>query len=233
MLRKKERREVDLGRISKLLGRSNRFPWELIPARVVMADALPYSQSRLINLGSSRGVWPGAKVTERIVLTDRVKAIMPGNLGVITSSALIGQVVESTAYTARVRLVTDSGFKLNARIIRDVKLDRPAIMPNNRTLSTDPAVIRRPVDVEIQGNGSDGMVIHNVKQKLHQIVPGDRVVTRDDDFFMPAQVPVGVVTKVRNSDTPGFVTLEVAPAASLGMLRNVYVVLVLPDQEIP
>jgi cell shape-determining protein MreC len=228
-VRQRERLLKDLQNFRGMYGPRRRFPWELIPARVVMMDALPYGATRVINVGRAEGIEPGVKATERIILTDRSKALLQEKLATVTGSALVGRVVESSAYTARLQLVTDRGFQIKGRIIRDVG--------NPRTITDMPAGVRvalsgenATLDVEAQGDGAGGLVVQNVKE-YENVLPGDVLVTRDEDYYLPAQVSIGTVTDVEKyPDSPGFVTLRVRPQVNLGRLRYVYIVVPLGSE---
>ena len=76
--------------------------WELIPARVVAVDSLPYGQTRLLNVGRSRGAAPGESVTTRRLLTDRSKRL-PAGVAAIAASALAGRIVEAGPFTAQMQ----------------------------------------------------------------------------------------------------------------------------------
>ena len=221
----------ELQNFRALYGPREEFPWELIKARVVMADSLAYGSGRVVSFSATPLVRPGLKVTERLILTDRSKALMPGELPAVSDSALVGRIVGSSAHTATLQLVTDAGFRCGARVFRDLRQPRPiTVMPNARreTLTAENNV---PIDVWVSGDGADGMIVRDVK-KFDNVLPGDRLVTRDEDYYLPAQVAVGEVTEVtENAASPGFVTLKVRPHSELASLRNVYIVAPKPAEE--
>lgn len=214
--------------MSQLFGPVQDLPCELISARVVAADSLPYGRRNVLNVGRRQGAEPGVSVTTLRVLTDRSKAL-PANLAAITQAALVGRLTETGAFTARLQLVTDMGFKTPARIRRIVK---PGVRRTVTIVSPSGAsdVIltpeienRYPVKVEARGNGVDRLIVEGVSA-LHNVQKGDFLVTSGDDPFLPAEIRIGEVVSVVDAEQPNFVTLRVQPHADLATLREVYIV---------
>ena len=133
------------------------IPCELIPAQVVAADSLPYGDTRLVPVGGSQGAVPGARVTTRELLTDRAKALPP-NLSVVTRASLVGRLTETGRFAARVQLVIDPAFRMEALVRRAVDPDRPREVEvrradggtTNEVLTTANNV---PVEVTVEGTG--------------------------------------------------------------------------------
>lgn len=213
-----------------LFGRWMDFPCELIGARVVLADALPYGSTRVINTRGAAGVRPGLRVTTRELLTDRSKALPPG-LAAVTSTALVGRITETAAFTARLELLTDRNFEIEADVRRivdpaDPRQVRVTTDTGPRLTELTEAIARRELveHVRLRGDGAGGMVAENVKA-YYGVRPGDWVQTRRDDAFLPAAVRIGEVTGVEpDPDNALFVTLRVRPHADLDSLRQVYLV---------
>ncbi len=209
------------------------LPCELIPARVVAADALPYGRTRLVNGGNAAGAEPGMKVTTRELLTDRAKRLPP-NLAAISATALVGRLMETGEFTARLQLVTDSGYGTWARIRRMLDPAHP------RTVTIG-GVVRRLgeahnplIDVWAQGDGHAAMTVAGVSAE-ENVRPGDWLVTRDDDALLPVQIRIGTVAEVReNPRDPHTVNLLIVPHADFASLREVYIVMRLgPGQQAP
>lgn len=211
---------------SLAFGPTDDLPCELIPARVVAGDSQAYGQTRVL---SARGARPGLPVTTRELLTDRSKALAPNGLSAIhlppdlakvSSAVLVGRVLESTAFSARLQLVTDRGFaRFQARIQRRIAPDHPD--PTRRALSNDNIAL---IGVEAGGDGKGGLTVSGVKES-DRVRVGDWLVTRSDEALLPAQVAIGEVTEVKGDPRqPGFVNLRVRPLADLEALREVYVV---------
>ena len=93
--------------------------WALVPATVTGAGSVPYGESRALNSGSADGVAANVAVTTRALLTDRSKAL-PEALAVLGGENLVGRIVSSGAFTARLQLVTDKKFRTPALILRKV-----------------------------------------------------------------------------------------------------------------
>ena len=207
------------------------LPWELLPARVVMMGPLPYGATRVANRGSANGVRPGLKVTERVALTDRAKALRPG-LDVVAGAALVGRVIESSAYSARIQLVSDSAFQIDARILRDVRNVRYIVDASAGQRQPLTAANNEPVDApNVRGDGAGRLIVPNVKED-HNVLPGDVLVTRAEDYALPVSLRIGVVAEVEKyPNSPGFVLLRVRPATDLAALRAVHIVIPLPPGQ--
>jgi cell shape-determining protein MreC len=203
------------------------FPWELVAARIVGTDSLPYGSGRMLSAGSNLGVTDGAKVTTRVVLTDRSKAMVGAKLATVSSQALVGEVIDSWAFGARLRLVTDRSFAVNAVIRRVVDPNDPRTVTvvsegnaSKQTLTAGhPLVIVRAV-----GDGGEGLVCEDVPE-IHNVQPGDVLYVQESLYYLPARVRIGTVDRVEKQiKNPNFVTVHIKPWASLDSLRKVYVV---------
>ena len=223
-----KRRIADIQNIrTRLYGPRRDLPVELIPARIVARDPLPYTATGVVNVGSRRGADAGDLVTVRRVLTDRSK-VLPGQFAVITASALVGRLTETHAFTGRLQLITDPGFRIPVvvrRLVDPAKPRRITVESPGRPSE----VLLTPTNAEVKvgspakGDGRFGMVIRQVKA-LHGIQAGDQVLTRDG--MVGAPIPIGVVQSVQpDPDKPGvFVTLHVQPQVSLATVQQVYIV---------
>ncbi len=214
----------------RLFGGSRELPCTLVPARVVGTNSLPYGSNRVLNVGTSGGAARGIRVTTRLLLTDRSKAI-PAGYRTITANALVGRVAEAGAFTARLQLLTDSGFGIGANVRRrhdprkprQVRIERKGSPPQLVTLTAELAR-ESLIAVELRGDGAKGLIAEDVKAN-HNIRPGDWVQTRRDDALLPAAVRIGQVVEVTpKADNSLFVTLKIRPHADLESLREVYIV---------
>lgn len=214
-----------------LIGPSQDFPCEVIPARVLASGSLPYSRSRTLTPLRDAGVPEGALVTTRRLLTDRSKEL-PSDLSVISSEALVGRVVAAGPYTAVMRLVTDRDFQMWGRVWRDSQRPREVITGAMREPLTEQN--NRPIEpVHCRGDGKGGLIVQEVMAH-HNVLPGDRLMTSGDDDALPVDVFVGTVTEVREDlKHPGMVSLYVKPHADVESLRDVYIVLPLADNQTP
>jgi cell shape-determining protein MreC len=204
--------------------RGRGFACNLISARVVLTDSLPYGSTRQINVGTARGVQAGARATTRRLWTDRAKAL-PAGLAALSTEALVGRIDKAWAYGARLRLVTDEAFQMRALVLRRLRTPRKiqVMRPGDAGWKPLDRINNLPIEVWIRGDGA-GIAIRDVPAG-HNVLPGDRVVTRADESFLPYKIRIGKVVEVREQpDRGGFTTLRVRPAADLDSLRNVYVV---------
>jgi len=209
---------------SRLYGPTRETPNELIPARVVGGDSLPYSDTMIINAGAGQGAGVGQFVTTRVVITDRNRAL-PARLAVITASHLVGRLTETDAFSSRVQLITDREFQVPVQIRRIADRRRITALSDGRPAEENLRPAHPDIEAVAQGDGARGMVIPRVKA-LHKIRPGDVVLTRASDGYIGTEVPVGRVVQVDDDPKkPGlFVTLRVQPFADLDSLRDVYVI---------
>jgi cell shape-determining protein MreC len=205
------------------------FQWEIVPARFVGTDSLPYGRSRAVNAGRVRGVVDGSKLlTRRVALTSRSKALVGTELAVISTEALVGEVTRSWAFGARVRLVTDRDFDVNALIRREIDPENPRTVTivargsaSEQTLTPDNDFA---VPVRAVGDGDRLLVMRDVPEQ-HNILPGDKLYLREDDYYLPARVRIGTIVRVeKQPKDPSFVTLYAEPAVDLQAIRDVYVV---------
>lgn len=209
---------------------SDGFRCTLIPARVVASDPLPYGANRIASRMQGYAAPLGASVTTRDIFTDRSKAL-PDNLAAMTTEALVGRIVESGEFTARLQLVTDRGFKVNACLWRNPAIGREA------QVTVDGSQVRqrltdqnsRPIPVQVQGDGKDRLVVRQ-QDANNNYQPGDWLVTAGDSRFMPDRIRIGKVDQVLSDrDHPLLVTLTIKPDADLATLRNIYIVVPLNE----
>ncbi len=193
-------------------GGATDFPYDLIPARVVAVDSLPYGTGRVLGTGRSKGAVDGAPVTTRGLQIDRPKALLKGSAGIawpqnlmtVTSARLVGRISQAGEYTASLQLVTDAGFSMNA-VIRRKRDGRP--------FNVTP----------VTGDGKESLIV--TVPEAHGIRPGDTLVSRADERFLPAEIGIGKVVVVEpDPDRPGFSKLVVKPDADLAALREVFIV---------
>ncbi|MDP6635584.1 MAG: rod shape-determining protein MreC [Phycisphaerae bacterium] len=218
---------------------------ELIPAQVILGEALPYGQSQTFARGTIHGVEPGMRVID--VLTDRSKALpaddqMRAITGYardtdkpVAGSVLVGWVEAAGSFTARVRLITDKRFKIRAWLQRVIDPENPrkvtAMTPEGPTekilTPADSKLIY--IQVILHGDGERGLITEDI-QKSDNIRPGDWLWTTVS-AKLPRSLRVGKVISVSESDrNPNFVVAKVAPIADLGALRDIYIVRSLVSQ---
>ena len=218
-----------------LYGRMKDFPCRLIPGRVVGAEPLPYGQTRIVGSGFSSGTRAGAGVTTRELVTDRPKALLSG-YATIASTSLVGRIASAGAFTARLQLVTDRQFAIEAQLFRLIDPNNPRQIKVTRADAAAMEILspqnNHLVPVFAQGDGARGLIVRDVSVN-DNVMPGDWLITRRDDAFLLAGIRIGEVTKVMpNTEHPGFVTLHVQPHADLDALREVYIVVPVGDGPI-
>ena len=198
------------------------FPCELIPARVVASNAVPYEQGRTIQAAELPA---GAMVTTRELYTG-VDSPLPEKLAVLSTTGLVGQIASSEQFTARLRLVTDRGFKLPAQIVRDPSIERRVIVPGlggGQSVPLTPAN-NAPIDVTIKGDGARGVVIDDVPFD-HAVAPGDWILTRGHSLEMPGRVRIAQIKKVTIHKSNSLMRVVYAePYVDLSTLRDAYIV---------
>jgi cell shape-determining protein MreC len=220
------RRAEKLANFQWMYGPTQDLACELIPARVVAADALPYGQWRVVNSGSRKGVRPGSMVTTRGMQTQRTKALPP-RLAVVESNALVGRIADSGAFTASLQLLIDPGFQIRGRIRRVISSQRPrqiTVTENNlpRKATLTPAN-NEPIDVLAQGDGTPRLIVRHVKE-YHTVLPGDLLVTDTEAEGLPTEIHVGKVVEVApDTKDARRVTVYVEPAGDLANLRDVFI----------
>jgi cell shape-determining protein MreC len=217
---------------------------ELIPARVILGDALPYGQSQTLNQGTIHGVEEGMRVVD--VLTDRSKALPAGDRmraitgyspvsgKPLTGSVLVGWVEAAGSFTARVRLITDKRFASDAWLQRMIDPAKPRKVtmttPDGPTETILTGRNNKLVRVKLSGDGERGLITDAIP-KAHNIRPGDWLWTIGRSARLPVRLRIGVVLSVTQSaKNPNFVTTCVKPAAELGTLRDIFIVRSLVSQ---
>lgn len=221
------RRSEDLSNFQRMYGPTRDIPCELIPGRVVAAGSLPYDGTRLVGVGVGQTVSAGAAVTTRQVLTQRSKALPP-RLAVVNANSLVGRILTSAAFTARLQLLTDRGFQMHGRIRRVISPDRPRTitltegsLPRTTPLTPES---NYPIDVLAVGDGVGRLIVKQVKA-YHNVRKGDLLTTAREKEDLPMEIHVGKVVEVRPDDQDARrVTLWIEPHADLENIRDVYII---------
>jgi cell shape-determining protein MreC len=217
------------GVFSRLFHPSRAVPVRLIPARVVAGDSMPYGWTRIVNAGTRRDAVRGAYVTQRRVQTDRAEPLGE-NHPVLSTAGLVGRIVESGPFTARVQMVTDAGFDVRSEVHRVIDPQNPRmIQAGDQMVRLQPSN-NAPIDATAFGDGAAGLIVPEVR-KVHNIRPGDVLQVRPDVGALPAPALIGTVTDVvDDAEHAGMVRLIVRPAVDLPSLRDVYIVVPSADR---
>jgi hypothetical protein len=148
---RKDQEEKDI-RYSLLNG----FPCDLVAARVVAEQSLPYGDARVVRTSVAK---PGQYVTTIDLLTDRAKSLPEQDLLAIEtldSKALVGRVVSSRMAAAQVQLVTDKDFQIGAMIWYD--LSKPRDIDTGHRSEPLTAKNGKAIPTTIRGDGRGGMI---------------------------------------------------------------------------
>lgn len=198
----------------------------LIPADVLLRDAVPWRESRLIDRPANfepKKQW----AVSRLFIDRGRDALEPGGWSVTSLSSsdgrqllhrsvLVGQVEHVGQVTARVRLLTDSDSRVPGQVF-SAKTNRPG------------------PTCTIVGRGPNRMVATNVARqtsregvRLPEGPPaevGDLVLSGPRLSGLPIQMLVGRVSEVRISDENAQVyELTVLPAVNYSDLESVFIV---------
>ena len=176
---------------------------------VLRYDALLNENSRLRELSGSRTRLRDDVVIAEVVAVSssplaividkgRASGVATGQ-AVVDSTGLLGQIVEASALTSRVLLITDPSHATPVRVLRN---DVRAIAA---------------------GAGTGRLTLKDVALTL-DISEGDRLVSSGLAGRFPNGYPVGTVESVLRDQTASFATIVVAPSAAVDRSRQVLVV---------
>lgn len=217
------------GVFSRLFRPSRAVPVRLVPARVVAGDSMPYGWTRILNTGRRNDAEKGAFVLQCRVQTDRAEPFGK-KYPVLSTAGLVGRIIESGPFTARVQFVIDAGFDVRGQIHRVIDPRNPRLIQANDQLVRLRDANNVPVDVTAFGDGAVGLVVPEVR-KVHSIRPGDVLQVRPDVGALPAPAIIGTVTDVLDdAEHAGMVQLRVRPAVDFPSLREVFVVVPKADK---
>ena len=228
-----ERQVRRLANFQRMYGPAADISCELIAAHVVGAGSLPYDRMRVLGSGGKQGIRPGDVVTVRELATNRSKALPP-KLAVVNESSIVGRIVDSGAFTARLQLVTDREFQINARIRRVIVPGRTRTVTVTegslpRTTQLEPKD-NTPIDVLAVGDGADMVMAPDVKA-YYNVLPGDQLWASAEKEFLPVDIYIGKVEKVElNAKDSRRVTVYVRPHADVAAVRDVFIISPLTTQ---
>lgn len=166
-------------RLQRLLEFRAQLPAGGITASVIAGSASPWFKSCLLDKGSADGIRKG--------------------MAVLTPLGALGRVIEVTAQTAKVLLITD---------------------PNS---GVDVVVQRTRARGIVSGSLENGPIMKYVKHS-EDVQVGDRLITSGVDGVFPKGIMVGAVTAVRKQTVGLFQQITVLPAVTLDTTEQVLVV---------
>ena len=184
-------------RMAELLEFRAATPHQIMPARIIGADATHWFQSFLIDQGSFAGIAPGD--------------------GVISPQGVVGRIVKVTHNTAQVLAAHNRLSVIPARVERSrhagilvggPRASQGRLTGDEISMVADPSLL---VEMKYMYRAAD-------------VVPGDTVVTSGLEGNFPAGLPVGKVVRVVRKQTETFLKVYVAPQVLFDTLEEVMVV---------
>ena len=185
---------------------------QLIPAKVVGEDILPWRNSRWVNAGSLQGVGRGAAVTTNHVRigSGDTEGVRSG-LAVLLGEVLVGVVEQVGTHTSRVILLSDLSVERKVRI-GHLSAEKFQVVDGYFWL---------------KGRGGSLMEIGNVDRRLVRkggIQVGDIVLSDPADPMLPAAMVVGKVKSIREDrGNPLLNILTIESSVDQKSLRRVFV----------
>ncbi|MBI4719537.1 MAG: rod shape-determining protein MreC [Planctomycetes bacterium] len=185
---------------------------QLIPARMLGRDLLPWRDSRALDAGSLKGVASGAAVVSNLLTLDRGQNDgLSDGMAVLLAETLVGTVEQVGVGTSRVRLLSDVNVQMKVRIgrYRDgtfTPLDRYFwLAGRGRGLMQVRDVDRRDVDAG-------------------HLAVGDTVLADPATARLPVPMAIGKVKTIEpDRDKPLLAVLTVQSAVDAETLDRVYV----------
>ena len=177
--------EATYRRLQQLLDFRGQLPSGSVTATIIANSASTWFQSCLLDKGNSDGVRKG--------------------MAAVTPLGVVGQVISTSAHSAKVLLLTD---------------------PNSGV----DVVIQRTRARGIVSGSLDQKTIMKYVKRSEDIQVGDRLITSGLDGVFPKGLMVGTVTKVQKQNLGLFQYIELTPAISLSQTEEVLVVRVEPNQ---
>ena len=162
-------------RLRELLAFKETSNREITPAQIIGWDSSPWSKTILINKGAKEGLTP--------------------NAAVVSSSGLVGRIVELGPRVARVILITD---------------------PNSRV----GAIIQRTREQgAVEGKG--GLCRMKYISSEAEVKQGDMVISSGKGEIYPKGLVIGKIVKTASSDDGLFQTAIIQPAVNFSKLEEV------------
>lgn len=174
-------------RLRELLNSAELLDETVLVAELIGVDPNPFTHRILIDKGENEGVFVGQPVLD--------------------ARGLIGQVVETMPYTARVLLLTDSTHSIPVQV-------------NRNGLRAIASGVGNPESLDLRHVADTA-----------DIKVGDLLVSSGLGQRFPAGYPVAVVTEVTHDSGQPFAIVRAKPTANLN--RSRYVLLVFSDSRTP
>lgn len=188
-LQQLESLRAENARLRNLLDASYKVGDRILIAELSAVDLDPYRQQVMINKGSSSGVFVGQPVLD--------------------ANAVMGQVIQTTPFTATVLLITDPSHSIPIQVLRN----------GLRTIAVGTGRINE-LSLPYLPTNSDIRV-------------GDKLVTSGLGGKFPPGYPVATVTRVDRSPDNAFAKILATPTAHLDRSREVLLVWSVPGGFAP
>ncbi|MEX2210131.1 MAG: rod shape-determining protein MreC [Patescibacteria group bacterium] len=178
-LAKREEAVLENDALKAQLGFAQDSGFALTEADIISQDPTNYQQILTVDRGSSSGIKQG--------------------MVAVTQGLLVGQVIETTPSTAKVRLITDFGSAV------------PALAQQTRASGL------------LRGGRGFGLELEMVPQ-TDELRTGDTLLTSGFGNDYPKGLVVGTVDRVEKHDTDVFQTAEIRPAVDLRRLERLFII---------
>jgi len=175
-------------RVRGLLDYSEKFESQKIIARVIGTNPTSWFSTILVDKGSVHGVRE--------------------NLPVLSSSGLVGHVIETSYFTSKILLLNDPDSKVSV------------IVEKQRTQGV------------VQGDSGNGCLLKYIESTA-DIEDGDLVITSGYSHIYPKGLIVGEITDIRNSPGNLFQWARVVPRTDFRKIEEVAILLLPEVREIP
>ena len=170
---------LERARLSHLLQLDNRVGTEAVIARVIGKDTTNWFRSILIDIGATRGI--------------------RRHMAVVTSEGLVGRVVDVTASSSRVQLITDPESAVGV-------------------------LIQRSRAIGVAAGSQVGAIQIKYLPVMADVAVGDRIITSGMGGIFPKGIPVAkVIQTSRPTNGTLFQLIEAQPHADFSRLEEVMV----------
>ncbi|MEP3351377.1 MAG: rod shape-determining protein MreC [Marinomonas sp.] len=167
-------------RLRELLDASQRVEEKIVMAEVIGFDQNAYSHKLMIDKGFSSGAYVGQPVLD--------------------ATGVLGQVVETAAYSSRVLLIADASHFVPVQLARTGF--RGILRGTGDLTQMELMSVPRSVDIK----------------------KGDVLTTSGLDNRFPSGYPVGVVKSVKYTQGDAYADVDVVPLAQLGRSRHIMLI---------
>ena len=225
------------------LRRDNAIPPEvpLLPAKIVARDIAAWRDSVLIQRGSSRAVNRQDWVASRFLI-NRGRAVgIENGQAVLALESLLGRIEMVNPYMSRVQLLSDiDSNPIEVRVATFVEtIDETGQITRSMTMADYPCSLHGLgkgkmgiADVpyrHVQAEGDSGSDSGTNPMRI-----GDLVFTAPGELGLPVPMVVGKITALEQNPKKRLVyNLIVEPAISVGEIRDVFVIPLLPLPVVP